>query len=864
MITEVWHNPQSFEVRREPLYPMPGQSADIWVGTYPSEMGQSVWVTYQEFDGAGNLIPDSSSTVISPDSPPNPIHYVKCNWRYKGSGDNSFWCAKTGPFSANAKKIIYNIFARQGNKVITISSPDFFEYEFEPEPIPLIPAPRDNQNRGAAWTSGAKEGICTAYSDQKSLVWFSHSKGTINEIYYPQLDNPNVRDFQFLVLDNESSFNNPKLMDSDVSYLDVAMNPTGDKLPRSLAYRITNLDKSGGAGRDRYELMMDTFTDPDDHSVLVGLKYIPKSNDAKKFRIFALFNPSINNGGMNDICKFIKYKNIVMFLSWENGIYCALTVNTPVLKYSCGYSGFNDGWSQLKNNTDLEMYTIADNGDIVGILELDLPKDTYTATVSISFGQSEAEVLERAYRTVSKNISFVADQFINQWKGYLNNLETNGSLKEITNGQDARLSRLAYVSTMCIKAMEDKVNKGAIIASMSIPWGDCKDGYTGGYHDSNAGGYHLVWGRDLYNMATAAMAVGDFATACNIVGYFDTVIQETNGSMPQNTWIDGTHYWNNEQLDETAYPVILAWRLKKLGKFNTQKLSDIYNSMIVPATDFLAGYEDTWTQDRWEEIMGRSPFTIATVVAGLVVAALWADELHQSSKALYWRKKAKDFATNDLDECYVNRNGKQYLARIYNPWNNYFSNFMDVIDGGFLELVRLGVMSPSNQRIKNSLDVMDSSIRTDINNEYPYFLRYGRVDMRDAVGQDTYGEKDDGHCWAGENPGRGQLWPLLSGERGHYELLNNNIDFTKSCLKAMTESANKGYMLPEQCWNSNNIKEDEHGHPLIRGKGTKSATPLGWTHGEFLKLMRSLSDGAVYDYLPEVADFCKNNGIFDR
>jgi glucoamylase len=857
MITEVWHDPKNGLL---PLNPTTKGGVEIWVGTSPTEMGQSVWVTWQEFDNAGNLIPDEMSTQIDPGNPRNPIHYARCNWRKNESG-KSYWCAKIDSFSNNAVRVIYNVLARQGKNVLTISSPDFFEFDI----VPDYPAPSPSQPMGTAWTSGAKEGVCTAYSDQMSHVWFSHSKGTINEIYYPQLDNPNVKDFQFLVLDKNGHFNDPKQMDSSVGYLDVAMNLSSDDIPRSLGYRITNKDTRGNQGQNRYELIMDAFADPDEHTVMIGLKYVPKSDDAKQYRIFALFNPSINNGGKDDVSRFVTYNGIRMFLSWENGIYCALAANKPILKSSCGFCGFNDGWTQLKQSKDLvNQYTSATNGDIVGTMEIDLPKDSFTATVTISFGQSEAEVLERAYRTVSKDITFVALQFINQWKEYIRSLEDLGSLKAITINQSIENRKLAYVSTMCIKSMEDKIHKGAIIASMSIPWGDCKDGYYGGYHNSNAGGYHLVWGRDLYNMATAAMAVGDFTTAVNIVRYFDTILQETNGSMPQNTWIDGTHYWGNEQLDETAYPIIIAWRLKKLGKLNSQELESFYNGLVTPAADFLAGYNDTWTQDRWEEIIGRSPFTIATVVAGLVLAACWADERHQGEySSRKWRDKAKDFAINDLNDCYVNRMGKQYYARIFNPWDGYYSKFMDVADAGFLELVRLGVSSPSSQRIRNSLNVVDAAIRTDIQGEFPYFLRYGRVDRQDAEGKDTYGEKDNGDCWTGDNSGRGRLWPLLSGERGHYELINNNPDFAKRCIQAMTRSANKGYMLPEQCWNGNAIEKDEHGHPLEYGKGTKSATPLGWTHGEYLKLLRSVSDGKVFDYIPEVADFCKANGIYN-
>jgi hypothetical protein len=53
------------------------------------------------------------------------------------------------------------------------------------------------------WTSSAKEGVGTAYHTRCRL-WFTLSHGIINEIYYPQVDQPNTRDLQFLISDGET------------------------------------------------------------------------------------------------------------------------------------------------------------------------------------------------------------------------------------------------------------------------------------------------------------------------------------------------------------------------------------------------------------------------------------------------------------------------------------------------------------------------------------------------------------------------------------------------------------------------------------------------------------------------------------
>jgi glucoamylase len=846
MINQVQHNPDQYDIRREPLFPTQTTvPVDIYALTAPVESGQSVWICYQEFDDQGNIIPDASSVAIVPDSPPNPLHYVQCNW-LSNSGDRSYWRGRIGPFTSGAIRVIYTIFARQGTNVITISSPDFFSFDI----AGLVPntAPTYNGNT-ACWASGAKDGYCTAYNDL-SRVWCTLSKGTINEIYFPRLDKPNSRDFQFLVLDANGKFIDPKKSPSEIEYLDVATGASPDGLPRSLGYRVKNGDPA-----HRYELVMDVVTDPSEQSLLIGARYVPLAQGAGQYRVFALFNPSINNSGQGDSCKFTVYNGQLMFLSWDNNIYCAMACNRSVPKYECGFCGKSDGWTDLVNNHDLTFgYNQASGGDVTGIIEISLLSSDPTTLVTISFGQTETEALARAYRTVSKNIASVSAQFIAEWKAHVSWLETAGSLTRITQGLQPDAKRLAYVSTMVISASEDTEHRGAAIASPSIPWGDCAG-------DANQGGYHLVWGRDLYNMASAAMAVGDWDAANNVVKYFDSVLQETNGSMPQNTWIDGTHYWSGEQLDETGYPIILAWRLKKEGRLNASAGSDIFTSLVAPAADFLSSYERNFTQDRWEEVWGRSPFAIAVVVSALVVAAKWAEERGQTGKAAQWRAKAMDFAVTDLNDCFITRGQKRFYTRNLNTWDSQQTASMEFVDAGFLELVRLGVKSPASSKIIQSVSVADQCIRKDIAGK-PYFYRYRRHDLNDGLGKDTYGEKDDGHCWTGDGSGRGRLWPLLSGERGHYELMKaNNAAAARIYIDAIAASANRGFMIAEQIWDGPTVSE-EHGAQLTAGKGTKSATPLIWSHAEYLKLLRSVADNAAFDRLPEVTDYCTTAGLF--
>ena len=62
--------------------------------------------------------------------------------------------------------------------------------------------------------------------------------------------------------------------------------------------------------------------------------------------------------------------------------------------------------------------------------------------------------------------------------------------------------RLYHSSHSLLLAHEDKTYPGAMIASLSIPWGEVKG-------DEDLGGYHLVWTRDMVNSASRLLASGN-------------------------------------------------------------------------------------------------------------------------------------------------------------------------------------------------------------------------------------------------------------------------------------------------------------------------------------------------------------------
>jgi glucoamylase len=165
----------------------------------------------------------------------------------------------------------------------------------------------------------------------------------------------------------------------------------------------------------------------------------------------------------------------------------------------------------------------------------------------------------------------------------------------------------------------------------------------------------------------------------------------------------------------------------------------------------------------------------------------------------------------------------------------------EIVDGGFLELVRYGIRKADNPLMEDSLRVIDEVLKT-VFPVGPCWRRYNH---------DGYGQRDDGGPFIGWGVGR--PWPLLTGERGHYELAAGRD--AAPYLRAMEKFATATRMLPEQIWDG---ADNEQAH-LYFGGPTGAAMPLMWAHSEYVKLLRSVADGAVFDRIPEVAERYLNN-----
>jgi glucoamylase len=432
-------------------------------------------------------------------------------------------------------------------------------------------------------------------------------------------------------------------------------------------------------------------------------------------------------------------------------------------------------------------------------------------TLALGFGETIAKAAATARASLARGFAAVKNEYELGWQKYVATLPRVAKHQQQFN-----------MAAMVLKGLEDKTFRGAVIASPSTPWG-------GGQRPDQppVSGYHAVWPRDLYHVATAFDAMGHRATANRLLDYLFRVQQKLDGSFPQNSWVDGRPIHKGVQMDQVALPLVLAYQLGR----NDRKS---WLNHIKLAADFLVRHGPRTDQDRWEEESGYSPSSIAAQIAGLVGAAEIAKANGDAVSAKRYRDTADNWAQNVEKWTVTKPDGADgYYLRITanNDPNdgatleiNSSSRVVDerkIVDAGFLELVRLGIKGPQEPLIVESLKLIDQliKVKTPVGDAW---YRYNH---------DAYGETPNGGNYDGRN-GVGRLWTLLTGERGEYELAAGDVESARRRLDTLAGFANDGLMIPEQVWD-----REESPAPRFRfGAGTGSATPLAWSMAQFIRL----------------------------
>lgn len=677
------------------------------------------------------------------------------------------------------------------------------------------------------WTSSRKDAVGTAYS-ASSRVWYTLSHGILNEIYYPTIDRPQTRDMGLLFSDGETFVHEERHLEYEFEYVDGT----------ALAIR-TKGQEAGG----RYKVTKTIIAEPHFPAVLMHVKIEGDEDLLRRMKCYALLAPHLNGGGAGNSARSLDVAGKRHLLAWKENTSLAMGASCGFVRTSCGYVGSSDGYQDLRDDMRMTwQFGQALDGNIAVMGEIDVALNR-EFTIAIAFGDGHHAALTVVLQSLATPFENHLKRFLVQWgrvasPEHLAMAATDGGW-------------LARISQNVLLAHEDKTFSGAFIASASIPWGASRG-------DNDLGGYHLVWTRDMVQTATALLACEREDTAVRALAYL-ACTQKPDGSFAQNFWIDGTPYWHGIQLDEVAFPIILAWRVWKRGKLGA---FDVF-PFVERAAAFLVKYAPITQQERWEETSGYSPSTLAAVISGLVCAA----DVARANAALEladFLEGYADWIEAHLDDWTTTNEGvlhpdvKRHYVRICPPCpgepfhdesvpvgsfrvanrgaeeQNVFEA-RQVIDAGFLELVRYGIRRPDDPLIVDSVKVADRVLKIDTPFG-PCWRRYNH---------DGYGQKKDGGPFDGW--GQGRAWPLLTGERAHYELAAG-----KSCEKlttAIEKFASKGGMLPEQIWDEPDLPPK-----MCFGRSAGSAQPLVWAHSEYLKLLRSLADGEVFDRIPVVAE----------
>ncbi|WMS41927.1 glycoside hydrolase family 15 protein [Acuticoccus sp. MNP-M23] len=636
------------------------------------------------------------------------------------------------------------------------------------------------------WASSDKDFVTTALG--ASRLWATIGHGVINEVYWPTTGQPQLRDIAFGML-------------------------VGDRfvdLKRERAYTLSTpaphvplLTIAHEAG-----VTFEVLPDPSRDTLLV--RY-----DVRGGRLVLFAAPRLGETGHGNTA-FVA--NGALFAESAGKALC-IAADTPFETMSAGFSGASDGWRDLARNGHLEdVYTRAPGGNVA--LTAILPEGT--GILALAFADTATGARTHALSSLGEGFDAVRSSFVAGWEAW------GAGLRALH--PDPAVERAARFSATVLKIHEDRTFPGAIVASLSVPWGNTSD---------SSGGYHLVWPRDATLSAFALIAVGLIDDARRILAHL-IAVQDDDGGWAQCAYPDGTPYWTGEQLDEIAFPILLAAKIAESGGDELPGT----RRMVRAAARHLLTKGPMSPQDRWEENPGFSPFTLAADIAGLVAAGPWLDPAERDEAA-----DAADERNERLEGwCAAGDGAARHYVRIGPP----------AADGGiagrvqlrnrsgesiaaanllgleYAALVRMGLRAADSPLVRATTARVDAALRV-ATPSGPLYRRYN---------EDGYGEHDDGSAFDGSGVGR--AWPLLAGERGHLALADG--EDAGPYLAAMMGTASAGGLMPEQVWDAPPIPQ----RGLVAGRPSGSAMPLVWAHAEFLKLVATEQSGRPVELLAAV------------
>ena len=654
------------------------------------------------------------------------------------------------------------------------------------------------------WCGGAKQAVGTSLGAAR--VWFTVGQGILNEVYYPRVDLPQIRDLGFIVSDGAGFWQEVKQIE------DCRVELAEPGIP---ALRITHRHA-------RFTLTQRIAPEQHRDTLLVELQLTGEP----ALQLHALLAPHLGGTGRGNRAAVDEYRGRRILWADQGPFGLALAAvddrqRDALGEASAGYSGSSDGWQDFNRHGCMRwQYRSAGPGNIA--LTAALPRQ---CVLALGFGSSREAAATLALSSLRQPFEQVWDEQIRQWRAW----HADCRLPDGMDRLPSEVRDLLRTSAMVLRTHCDQTFRGALVASLSVPWGE---------YAEERPGYHLVWPRDLVECAGALLALGAECEAREILRYL-LATQRSDGSWYQNQWLGGKPYWEGIQLDEVAFPVLLAGTLADRCALDGIEVAD----MVRRALGFIVRNGPVSQQDRWEENSGVNTFTMTVCIAALVSGSRFlpaAQEAFLLAFADYWNARLEEWtAVRDsaLDrrfgvnghylrstppDALLDVTALARVAAIKNRSQDPGLAAVDQIGGDFLQLVRYGLRDPEALLVRDSVKLLDALLRVELP-AGPCWYRYSG---------DGYGEHPDGAAYDGT--GQGRPWPLLVGERGHYELARGSDALPY--LRAMAAMADGTGMLPEQLWDAEPVPERR----LRRGGPTGSAMPLAWAHAEFVKLACSI------------------------
>lgn len=672
-------------------------------------------------------------------------------------------------------------------------------------------APRSSWHH-PVWSTARKDCVGTALSS--SRVWFTVGSGIITEVFYPRIDIPQIRDLGFIIADARGYWQELKVLPNSRTTLDKPNIP----LP-VIQHR-----------NDRFTFTLKVCVDPQRDVLLVD--YALEGDDSLK--PYLLCAARLGEDTENNLAWVDEWAGRTTLWAEQGpfgiALACRDPAGVPALRMcSVGEVGISDLWQDFQQHGKMHwQYQEAGPGEISLGAEL-----SRSGTIALGLGTSKETAATLAWASLSQGFDSVCDAYCQGWETWQ---QQHPASIDLLRKLPEPAKILYHRSTNVLRCHEDRTLPGALVASLSVPWGEASD---------SRGGYHLVWARDLVESAGALLAMGAHTEARHVLCYLIST-QQADGHWLQNQWLGGKPFWQGIQLDETAFPVLLAAALKEYKILGDIVVDDV----IFRALRFILQEGPSTDQDRWEEDSGVNTFTLAVTIAALVEGAQFLDGKAKDCALMvadYWNACLEDWTfVQDTDIARQFDVGGYYLRiapadillhdgtknewlLIKNRAHDPHLSASEQVATDFLQLVRYGLRSADDPAIVDSVKVMDGLLKTDTPNG-PVWHRYNG---------DGYGEHADGAPFNGSGKGRG--WPLLVGERGHYAVLAGEDPLPY--IETMTRMTGVGGLLPEQVWDSDPIPEKE----LFPGQPSGSAMPLVWAHGEFIKLCHSYALGYPVD-----------------